>query len=571
MELRDYVRMLKRGWPTVVLFTALLVGLASLYLAVTPKHYEAGTTLFVSADDPQSITDLQQGSTFATSAVATYAKIIDSTTVLGPVAAELRPQRDVNDLVESVTVAAPESTTLIEIVAAGDDPDDVATVANAVAVSATRVLPTLQSGPDGRPLVRVQQTRPAAKPTTAVSPNAKRVLALGLILGLCLGLATTITSQSLDTRLRQVDDLRAITDVPLVAALPQQKRAQRQGLAVRDDPAGVVGEAYRTLRTNLRFLEAKDRHSLVFTAVTDDRDGAQVPANLAWSLVQAGWRVLLVDLDLRRTTVGDAFSIRGGTGLADVLMGQADLPEVVRDTTHPRLKVVTAGTPQASPADLLSAPAMADVLRRMEKSHDYVILHAPPLLSSTDAALVAGVAGGTLLTVAAGRTRAQDLTTALGVLTNVRVTPLGLVLTGARTPDRPGRSSARTAPRPPVPVRSGTNGARPQASNGTRPNGAGTRPTGAHGAATRPAPGFTPVRTAPNGAPPGPMAPNGVPTVANGTPASNGTPSGPATPDTPVPPSAATPSDEAARPRRSRPRPLPNLERPDASDDPWRP
>ena len=64
MELRDYVRMLKRGWPTVVLLTALVVGLASLYLVLTPKRYEAGTTLFVSASDPQSITDLQQGATF---------------------------------------------------------------------------------------------------------------------------------------------------------------------------------------------------------------------------------------------------------------------------------------------------------------------------------------------------------------------------------------------------------------------------------------------------------------------------------------------------------------------------
>src|SRR5690348_17540422 len=132
MELRDYVRMLKRGWPTVVLITALFVALASLYLFLTPKRYEATTTLFVSANDPQSITDLQQGAVFATNAVATYAKIVDSAAVLGPVAVELRPQRDVDSLVENVSVAAPESTTLIEIVVAGDQPDDAATVANAV-------------------------------------------------------------------------------------------------------------------------------------------------------------------------------------------------------------------------------------------------------------------------------------------------------------------------------------------------------------------------------------------------------------------------------------------------------
>ena len=537
MDLRDYVRMLRRGWPTVVLLTALMVGLASLYLFLTPKNYEAGTTLFVSASDPQSIDDLQQGAVFATNAVSTYSKIVGSATVLGPVATQLRPQRDVDDLVASVAVAAPESTTLIEIVASAQDPDEAANIANAVATSAIRVLPTVQSGPDGRPLVRIQQTRPAVKPIAAVSPNVKRVLALGLILGLCLGLATTITAQSLDTRLRQIDDLRALTDVPLVAVLPQPKRAQRHGLAVRDDPAGLIGEAYRTLRTNLRFLESKDQRSVLLTAVTDDRDGAQVPANLAWSLVQAGWRVLLVDLDMRRTTVGDAFAIRGGPGLADVLMGQAELNAVVRDTTHPRLKVVTAGTPQASPADLLSAPMMTNVLRRMERTHDYVILHAPPLLSYTDAALVSDAAGGTLLTVAAGRTKAHDLTTALDVLANVRVTPIGVVLTGAPSAERPSRSGARSA------VRAAQRQTTSARSSNTPAGGSRFRGAEATGPAS--------ARARANGSEPATTAPSTVPSAVSRPVSTVAQPGAPARPP-------------------ARPRPTPHSTGTEQADDPGR-
>jgi len=95
-------------------------------------------------------------------------------------------------------------------------------------------------------------------------------------------------------RLRNADDVRALTDVPLLAEIPNRKRGVQHGLAVRDEPTGANGEAFRTLRTNLGFMDPRDRRSLVFSAVAEDRNGAQVPANLAWSLAQAGWSVLLV-------------------------------------------------------------------------------------------------------------------------------------------------------------------------------------------------------------------------------------------------------------------------------------
>jgi polysaccharide biosynthesis transport protein len=444
MELRDYLRMLRRGWPVVVLITALFVALSALYLTLTPKVYESTAVLLVSAGNAEDTNDLTQGANFAGSAVTSYAKVVDSSTVLGPVAAQLQPRRDVVDLIDKISATVPEDTRLIQVTAVGNNAGEAATLANATASSASQILPTLENLAELYPVVRVTQIVQANEASGPVSPSTKRVLALGFVIGLCVGLGVIIAAQTIDTRLRQVDDVRALTDIPLLAVLPKVKRSQKHGLVARDEPSGEIGEAFRTLRTNLRFLEAKDRRSMVFTALSDDREAAQVPANLAWSLVQAGWRVLLVDLDLRRSTVADAFALRATPGLADVLMRQAQLNDVVRDTNHTRFKIVVSGTPQVTPADLLSAPAMVNVLRRMEQSFDYVILHAPPLLSYTDAALVSDAAGGTLLTIAAGRTRAQDLTTALGTLANVRVKPLGVVLTGARQSGRPGgRATSR--------------------------------------------------------------------------------------------------------------------------------
>lgn len=431
MDIRDYIRMLKRGWPVVLFVATLFVLLAAAYLAVTPKRYESTAVLFVSTNVPANIGDLQEGRQFAADAVSTYTEIIDSPAVLAPAAAELRPQLNVDDLAGMVTATVSFGTTLIDITAAGDDPEQVAATANAVAASATRVIPALEGTAGGRALIRVQVIRPAVEPSAAVSPNVNRILALGFIVGACVGLGVTIATQAVDTRIRRVQDVRKLSEAPLLAVLPRVKRGRQRGLVARDEPASASGEAFRTLRTNLRFLESEDRRSLVFAAVADDCDGAFVPANLAWMLAEAGHPVLLVDLDLRQPTVGDAVGIQAGAGIADVLAGRVELLEVVHETAHPNLHVVLSGTTQPRPSELLSAPMMAGMLRRMESEYDYVILHAPPLLSYTDAAVLSGAAGGAVVTVTVGRTGAQELTTALTVLANVRVIPLGVVLTRA--------------------------------------------------------------------------------------------------------------------------------------------
>jgi capsular exopolysaccharide synthesis family protein len=451
MELRDYARMLRRGWATILLVTVLAVGLAGLYLVLAPKRYDATSVLFVSANAPTSIDDLQQGAVFSSSAVVTYAEIIDSVTVLGQVSTELRPQLSVDELAAMLNVTVRPETTLIDVVASGPDPRQVAAVADATAASAARIIPGLETAADGRPLVRVQQIRRAVEPVTAASPNVKRVLAIGGLVGLCAGLALAITGQMLDTRIRRPEDVAEITDTPVLALLPPVERGPQRGPQVLADPSGPVGEAFRTLRTNLPPPDSPDRRSLLFTAVSDERDGAHVPANLAWSLALAGRRVLLVDLDLRRSAVGEAVGLPPGPGLADVLLGRTDLRKVIHNAGNPRVRVLLSGTSQPTSADLLSSLMIGGLMRWMEQEHDYVILHAPPLLAYTDAAAVSGAIGGTFVTVAVGHTKGHELTSALNTLANVRVEPLGLVLTGVRRSGGPGRVTRAEPVRPESP------------------------------------------------------------------------------------------------------------------------
>lgn len=453
MELRDYLGMLRRGWATVLVVTLLGVGIAGLYVLLAPKRFEASTVLFVTTAAPATIEDLSQGASFASTAVITYAQIIDSSAVLDAVSTEVRPQRSVEDLVGSVTTSVREDTTLIDISVSAADPRSASMIANATAASAMRVIPTLQTGPDGRPLIRMNQVRPAVDPLAAASPNAPRLLGIGLVVGLFVGLAGTIVRQSLDTRVQRGEDLRQITEVPIVGVLPQLTK--RAGLAARDEPTSPAGEAIRALRTGAGILDARQPRTLLITPITGSTDDALVSANLAWSVAQAGKRVLLVDLDLRASAIAQALDVEAEDGLAEVLNGQIDLDDAIRTTTSPMLDVLPAGAAQVGPSDLLSGPAMLHTLRRFEQEYEVVVLHAAPMLAYADAASVAGAVGGTFLVVNAGRTRSGDVSAALENLAHVHVRPLGLILSGVRKPEQPlrlavgsrgGPGSAASAP-----------------------------------------------------------------------------------------------------------------------------
>ena len=433
MELRDYLRMLRRGWPVVLLVTAASVGLAVAYLTIAPKRYETTAVVLVSAGAPESTTDLQLGLQYAVNVAPTYADIVHSPEVLGPVAEQLMPSRSIDQLEDIVAAGARESTALIDITATAGGAREAANIANSVATTAVHVIPSLtpRGAKAPRSMVTLQVVRMAPEPETALSPDTSRTLALGVVIGLALGLATTLASQALDTRLHRPGGVRELTSAPLLAMLPRISRSQRSRIVVRDDPGSPVVEAYRTLRTNLVHLESGERRSLLFVGV-GHREGPEVPVNLAWSIAQAGRRVLLVDLDLRQSAVGDLLHLRVGTGMADVLAEKVDLAQAIQPTGQTGLDVVLSGTPQPSPSDLLSSPLMERILLEAEADYDYVVLHTPPLLAYTDAAVVSRVTGQTLVTVRAGRTKAAELTAALDALQNVRVAPLGVVLVGAR-------------------------------------------------------------------------------------------------------------------------------------------
>jgi succinoglycan biosynthesis transport protein ExoP len=183
------------------------------------------------------------------------------------------------------------------------------------------------------------------------------------------------------------------------------------------------------LRTNLQFIDVASRpRSIVITSSIPGEGKSTMAINLAVSLADTGARVILVDADLRRPSIADYAGIEGNVGLTTVLIGRADVEDVVQPLGTTTLDLLPSGQIPPNPSELLGSPAMIGLLDRLTASYDTVLLDSPPLLPVTDGAVLSKLAHGALVVVGTDRIHRPQLQETLGSLQTAGAHVLGLVL-----------------------------------------------------------------------------------------------------------------------------------------------
>jgi capsular exopolysaccharide synthesis family protein len=432
MELRDYIRILRKSWVLIVLLTLVGVGAAAGYSIVQKPTYTATSKVFVSTQSSGSVADLAQGSSFTTQRVQTYSDLVTTPIVLLPVIASLHLTMTDTQLASTVTPTATLNTSIIEIAVTDTDPVRAADIANAISASLSSVVMTIETSDSTGSVspVKLTPVQEASVPTAPVSPKIPLNIALGALVALALGIGIAVLRETLETRIRNEHDVELVTDVPVLGGIVFDPRAKDRPLIVQVDPKSPRAESFRTLRTNLQFLDA-DRvdRCFVITSSIESEGKSTTAANLAIALADAGSRVLLVDADLRRPKVADYMGLEGAVGLSDALIGRANLKDVVQPWGKAGLYVLPAGSVPPNPSELLGSARMESMVAEFNRAFDVVIFDSPPLLPVTDAAILAKKVGGAIIIVAAGRTHKNQLKGAVSALHNVGAPISGLVLT----------------------------------------------------------------------------------------------------------------------------------------------
>jgi len=432
VELRDYIRILRKSWVLIVLLTLVAVGAASTFSILQTPKFSATSKVFVSIQSSGTTSELAQGNSFTVQRVKTYSDLVATPIVLLPVIGSLGLPFTSDELKETVTASAPLDTSIIDITVTDTDPVRAAETANAIADSLTAVVAEIETplGADAVSPVKLTRAQQATVPSVPVSPNVPLNIALGALVGLALGVGIAVLRETLETRIRNERDVEQLTDTPILGGIVFDPKAQERPLIVHVDPRSPRAESFRTLRTNLQFLDVgRTDRAFVVTSSIESEGKSTTGANLAIALADAGARVLLVDADLRRPKIADYMGIEGAVGLTDVLIGKAELKDVIQPWGRAQLFVLPAGHIPPNPSELLGSARMTNIIAEFNRAFDVVLFDAPPLLPVTDAAVLAKNVGGALLVVAAGRTHKNQLRGAIAALTNVGAPVSGLVLT----------------------------------------------------------------------------------------------------------------------------------------------
>jgi succinoglycan biosynthesis transport protein ExoP len=248
--------------------------------------------------------------------------------------------------------------------------------------------------------------------------------------GLVLGIGIAILLEVLDTRIRGARDVQNVSDAPIIGGIAYDANAVDRPLIVQDEPHSVRAEAFRTLRTNLQFLDVEDAgRSFVITSSVPSEGKTTTSANLAIALADSGARVIIIDADMRRPKLASYMGLEGAVGLSDVLISRVLLEDAIQPWGRGNLAVLPAGAVPPNPSELLGSRAMASLIHTLESEFDVVLFDLPPLLPVTDAAIVSKLTRGALVVVAAGRTHKGEFAGAIASLESVGAKVAGVILT----------------------------------------------------------------------------------------------------------------------------------------------
>jgi capsular exopolysaccharide synthesis family protein len=275
---------------------------------------------------------------------------------------------------------------------------------------------------------------PAVVMSSPLKPKKVQVISIAAVLGLLAGIALVFLLDYLDSTLHSVADAERRLGVDVLGAVQilQQKVGESlvPARAFLDDPNSAFSESIRSIRTAVLLSSIDDPHRVVAVTSTVPGEGkTTVTINLAFALGLVK-KVLIVDADIRRPTVGSAIGegMDQGVGLVDYLAGESPVNECIRGTSNPNVFVLPAGKRFNSPLELLSSHRFGETIAMLKDMFDVVLIDCPPLKPVSDALVISRYTNAVVYVVKSDATPHQLVSAAIKRLHAIDAPLLGVVL-----------------------------------------------------------------------------------------------------------------------------------------------
>jgi capsular exopolysaccharide synthesis family protein len=428
VELREYLQAMRRRWRLVLTMVVLSVAAVAALTFMSPPTYKSSTTLFISASD--------NGPDAGAARLNSYITLLTGPRIATAVKSQLELPYTVAETQKKISADIQSGTNLLVVSATDGSASRARAIATAASEQLVTVVRSLEPTADGSNAAAAAPTpvtiNVAQEAVTSPAPrNAGRNLGFAAVLGLLLGAGGTALRETLHRTVITERDLRRTANLDTVGVIALAGEAGRTRRVRKSKADSALAEAFRKLRIRLPYgpsSSAVAPASLLVTSSVPREGTTAIACGLAMAMAETGSRVVLVDANLREPEVSKYLSLDATAGLADVLTGTFTVDEMLHEWGHGRLHVLPAGYTVNDPGELLATPGLAQTIATLEDRFDVVIVDAPPLLSSADAAVLSKLTSGTLLVVRSGATRTEEVERAVTVLHGVGARVVGGVL-----------------------------------------------------------------------------------------------------------------------------------------------
>ncbi|WP_347159318.1 GumC family protein [Pontibacter chitinilyticus] len=212
------------------------------------------------------------------------------------------------------------------------------------------------------------------------APASNKNYLIGLILGLAIPVSLIFLKDFFNNKVSTVEELKRFTSLPLLGMIGHNKNEQSS--LIDQSPKSALSEAFRTVRSNLRFMtnaQLKTGKIFVITSSISGEGKTFSAKNLAYIFAISGERTLLVNADMRKPNNNTDFGVSSSLGLSNYLAGYATLEEVVHHTLQENLHILPSGDIPPNPSELLLNRRMEELVAELKQRYDYIIMDTPPV------------------------------------------------------------------------------------------------------------------------------------------------------------------------------------------------
>lgn len=419
LDIVDILFILKRRWKIILIAMIIFLGLGIRHISKQPILYMAQATLMIrnnSFDDSKNLENM-----------ATLLEIAKSKSITQRVVHKYGLEMSPEALGSGISIAPVRGTEFIKLSYVGKIPSMTAAVANEIALEfINRVEEILNRS-------NLKVLEPAEVPKYPMKINKMKILLGAGFVGIFIGSLIAMALEFFNRKLRRSEEIERVLKSKVIGVVPDLKKFYPKENVKRDiffdsDKLKEVRESIRLIRTNINFIDLKEKKTILFTSSIPKEGKTTITGNYAFSEAMAGKKVVLVDCDIKRPRIDKSYNLESKYGVVDYLKGKKSLDDIIVKNVRKNLDIIMGGKASEDTTELFLSKNLQKMIEELQNKYDLVIIDTPPLAVGTDGAIISQYCDGIVFIVSYDQVHKVELEFAKKILDTAKSKIYGIVI-----------------------------------------------------------------------------------------------------------------------------------------------